>query len=1637
MSIGGGAMGAAIGTMLGGPLGGIVGGMIGSVAGDSIGGSIGGIIANNNTQDTQIHNTLMGLGNKNSPYGSFGYSVGDSRSVGRGIRKMAAEDPYFSSDQITQILEHGVQTGQFGGSSDVGDIKAKLRGMKEQAKALVEIFGGSDISEIFSTLRRMNSSGMTNMHAKEAMVEIGAAARSSGMSTMEYYNKTSGKGQMEAQSPYLGDADTRTMMNAALDVAWSANPEIRKKWGVRENWQKQEKKAEQEIAKLYADPKLARMSRAILHTGSPEEMEILSHAYAKKFAQEKFSKPYEKLTHKQKAEVSDMGLDAVMEKMKDPNFSTQELTKELNPYLSRDERTAIIRGDTKKLADISEAFRGDMSAFKKGQLRVQTNALIANRFISSPGARTIQQVTGVHIGEQQAELLGDYASYAYGKDAQALRAQDKIKNSESMLGKTATVSARMHQAMEKVGSWMDTLVKPFQEKETIGTKGSSLPQKTINSFMKHLTTDLPAEDVRKVMYETSQEQLRNFRADNLTSEPLLPPPDLKTTRGKTRVSVETAFKMSHPALTIGGWLGKMAKSAWRRTTGTSTELSMQALADNSGVNGVSDSMDPAEIFKIAKSGKVSEDTFKNVIAEDAEIMDHGFKSGDIPISLEAMRTRRLVENAMVHKQFMNLESTLLLSKKGKGRASDKYLKESPMIFQKGLLDTYSTTKFDHKDGGVNPAVYDMVDASQQLFNQSSRTRGTLEYVYGKSGEINFPMLKAAQNKLGIRGGTSKFLELTGIVAGASDEQKELTYQTLVQSGGTIEGWQKALKHKMVGARSLERAGTNMTSMMRSIGFDLTEGLNVKEIEELAKTFMDNPEKYKDDKKEKWMGYRHRGVSDILMARFGMSEEEAFKTSRNIGKFMITNKDELAIQGQAKKGMLDMLTLKDGDVKQSPLQKQIFESADAANAVLDYYQLNEEDQKNVFESAKQLAQMRRTVDSPTAKSVQTKAWYAASNNFSEDAHGEKMRKIAMAMGTSMDAIADSDKNILEAGSKKTALYGAELASSLDNLRKVSGMSLSTRGEQERMLGFASLFHTEGKDKGKMMSNVELERKYKDAISTPEKSRTLQQMFLVEAGERAKALGVEDDKITGAVLRKQSASVAGLTGIDVDKFGKHMVNGTTSDRQVSLLERIDGKLQTLISISEKRQGGEDKETLSKNKDDNGAGNSAVDNNAKVKNVSNVGAVRTLKDNISKKWNDTDAPYMPLTTHKALHPNAKELNIGIKKEKGVVVTREQRTKNIATGESEPLGAIAGRNAHEEAKNSVIKVHDKKDTAAHEKMKAEVEKAKKAVDDVNGVYRDEKGHIAMAITDEKIKDTDSGPTGKLSFNNGHMVLNFGESDENTRKPKKDKLGWTISEDPVKDKKSSVGSHNFSDGHMKMEITDGEKHISDEGKHNTSSKVGTQLDGHKQLTAGEKKAITDVKVDDKATALEKKPIIGRIGADGNFESAPLDVKKKTEILPQMDSSKSKAGSVDDGIKKEVTPPMESHGFSKKVNDDKNATVATGDKISDISRKTDTKKAGPDMLSQNLTDGIEKGSGAEKAIANAMMNSGSSSAIASIGGDAKVIDKASDSLLTASAAPQGQTGASGGDWGEKLERIVSAINQLSGRAGLGTQDKFT
>jgi len=1192
-SLAGGVAGAAMGSAILPGIGTLIGGIAGSMLGGSAGEMAGGAFANRAGAQTEVHRSLMGLANPSSPYGGgFGMGKKDTKDIFRGMEKMAGDDPYFGMGDISRILDEGIKSGNIKGGSGSGDIKSKLKGLKETAKSLVEIFGDSDISEIMDTLRRLNGTGMSNSQAVQTSRTIGMAARAMGMKEGDMFNRVSQDSQAKADAGIMTEGDA--LINDSTNLlAFKYSGDLKDRFTGNDDFIKKAGASMSKYTKLLSGNSGAHML-ATKNEASEAALMAIAEATAKTNVGGK-----EAFTNLSRE-------DQVKERQK---AMTQVINQQKNGVALTGMVASLSANGTLEEKDRSDILHGNTVALTKRMSPVSTDYTTGDDYVKNQGdrqARVIkkayndtiaQYYSGTSVTEQDkyvADVLDQKGEAQYksaiNKEVQGEQA--------SAMSKSGSFDSRWQAMLTQMSSAWGQFTEDIVGKTKMALTGMQTGPAASAASMSATVNVANSSSIAQ-MYDDK-------------ASPTFDSADMVTT-GDRGTSISNSW-------------------SWRSNE---VNTMVRGMAHQAGLDkGSLGTMNVEELSAMTKSGFASEasrieglnetdQSFKPVIegsksmaelsSEMTEIGGDGYTK-----KLEAFATKVKTSN--------------LKGADGMNTAVTDINNDGADIFNTGSATRYGLSVLSNESeqslfgldllggdakarGKQTQTVDDMV-----LLNKTGQKHNmAVKNAMSVASSVDFEQLKADIGDLGSRDGVAQYLEESGVGKDLDKQSKAVLSQALRAGHGDKTKTKEAFRYQAGTAKETIRSGTNFHSTMRTLGFKVEGSVSKQQIDRLGKELEFAGTRAVLDKTEEDtspMARRLKGYQSIIREQQGFADDKegnakALEIMHAQGRQLQRTSGEQAMASQQPFSTMGRLfKQKDTVEEQESFGSNLVKDAVALDASSQMLGKTESEKKAIFQAAQTFGSLSGGDDGALVMPANVKKWKNDHSDMSKEdiLIAQKLSRVDKIKGISFKEFssATGDGAMLDAA-KKTA-------------ENVFGKSLNTKNEVAQSLGLLGTFKQGADGKFASMTDTELMQKEKVARSKDFKERDFTERALVNAADNYKKRTHHDADATQ--LSAQMFTDAGISGMTRGSVADKM-NGSARSLSEDLLSQINQNLVRLVQKAENPAGKSQNNNVY---GDGGDGNMGGANNPIVTDISLNQDTEAKKIPVSKSPEDTvrqDAP------------------------------------------------------------------------------------------------------------------------------------------------------------------------------------------------------------------------------------------------------------------------------------------------------------------------------------------------------------------------------------------------------------------------------
>ena len=1141
MELSGSLIGGSVGAMVGSALipipgvGAIVGSMIGSHIGSALGGKAGSVFANKTGREMEVHRSLMGLANNNSPYGGVvGYSTQDAKKVYSNMEESSIKDPYFGVGDIGRILNEGIKTGNIKGGSDTSEIKEKLKGLKETAKSLVEIFGNSDISDIMDTLRRLNGTGFSNSQAVDVSRTVGMAARSFGMKADDLFNNVS-------QNAATKEASGSETANASMALQPVKMLMFKMSKSAQKNFRNND-----EFAKQLAETD-AKYDKAIsgkvgsmmwIQHGETSTSGMMVIANAQAIEDSGGRNNFSALTRKQKTKAREKALDEVYAAQDKGNLNALTQNLHGSGSLQIEDYRNILSANTVGLTDSAKAYSATYAASPKfAKKSIESEARVLKIVRKNQYYQAMLHYTSNSRDRAIEDMFENYDSNKF--------------NGYKQRDKEETEAA----ATRKTGAWDSR----WQGWKTSITRGFSTPiEKIEDKLFKHSSTRMDNSSIKS----TPAEIMAYVNSSAAKQE---------IEKGRNNRGIGEMTSVGHESSIFGNWslssnmndqlLNGISTRALMGTMHVKdahdTLSSIKSYYNNEAHRAVRFS-DVSKAFAGADTGKkklskVMEELSSqdnDVLPEIKNNIDKINKNG---FGVASKVKDRIKDNkALINSSLTSIngmaEDRNKVINSGAGRRVLNSVKSAietipiaPMYSAIGTFYNYISGKDKNnniysKSKSVSPEkeFKDM----KTLAEVGTQSEKSVISAVGKVNSIDFTEM----NKTGV----DKYLKSSGITKGMASQAKGFLEHSLKVGGGTKAGTIDSLEHEFNRAKSSMAGGVDIHDTLRTIGLDFKGRLNIDQIRNLSKSFSS-------------------GDLDSLVARkMHLSKSEARKYTTSLGKQVGRYAEENALGTNADPSEVTrMYENSIGSQNEGTIGYEMSTTDTGGRAGSELYAAYLKDKKHakkLFDSAKLLKKEGGSGDDH----ILTRA--AIASDIQQKNHYSKKDMKMIEDMASMNNLKEGSnfKSVIEDSSH---IVGKEQAMAV--LRKATGKQLNTKYEQQDAMKIYSLMKINDKNQFVAKSDAEIKQEYEKDIAkkNSKKKLNMQEQGVIDAVNKVAAqTGVKAKDVTGSEISNEILRNNGIGGTTKEVLAEKM-NGKGPNAVESLLGSIDNNIKKLIQITDK--------------------------------------------------------------------------------------------------------------------------------------------------------------------------------------------------------------------------------------------------------------------------------------------------------------------------------------------------------------------------------------------------------------------------------------------------------------------------------------
>ncbi len=1162
MEIGGGFAGSALGAMVGSALipipgvGAMIGGIAGSMLGSSGGGALGEMYANRSGRQLETHRSMMGLANNDSPYGGgFGYSLDDAKKVHGKMEEAAIEDPYFSVGEVTRIMDEGIKSGNIKGGQGVGDITSKIKGLKDVAKSLVEIFGGSDIGEIMDTLRRLNSGGLSNGAAVEASHAVGSAARKYGMDATNLMGNLLQEGEVSSSQGSPFSAIDSAMFKVDMMELVKADPDLANKLGNNE----EQREAFANVEKAYTA--LASGQAGTLATGmniaSSENvygMLAVGKAYSKAGGQEEF----DKLDHK---EQSKLVSDSFSEVKNDHLSGKKTLGKMIEDRVADRSFTSV---------DAINIFNSNQQAMKQFS-GAHSRALHDNKDYGA--TRTMSRFATAVM--KSPELKTAAMQSLNSKDRAIIRSlasgMDEVESNRGKSKKDLQRSAAMDSgSFEKqwqggltavnqlFGTFIDGLINDVKKLSSGSVKVSDVSTGVANAATAKAGNNVEFAKVHANMSKRAGagfEEMTGTGDRDASFTNYLPGfSGTYSPERKVLQSMSTQAGLSRQD--VGkGMLGAFSAVGW------------DSLTKAVGAFGFA-TVDHEEVASMAKSGNQTKRSQANVRSQNTAAFED-FKAGKIDFATFSEKTRKsdkgLTEGLDKFVAFAKKEDLENAPRALAKREEFKQLKESGVLSfyeaadlernetagaegaRKKLRSAYNAIVDDKTPENLTASSEQHLSAMQGIMKVSMKAKKSVVEAVGVADTLDYKALASSIDSDTIEGGVDSFIKGNKKLNSLDDQTKGFLATALKYSGGDKAKTMDALNVSYDKAEALMYSGQDGRSAATVYNVGYSGSGNKQEFQNFSKALQNTSVS---------------GIHRNAMKSLNIKEQEAKDLSKDMATVIRDNADSMAINDVTDQQWVSTLYKKTTEGIDDPLGKAILKDDEAAKATMEWAQIKDKDkQARILEAAKHISKVTdHTKDSKITDQAKANQTHRQFSDLTDE---------EFAMSKKMGAVKELGE---EEGTvndfARTAIGTVAIGAENQRNRLLFGENLNTTDRQASAMGIAGLFDADEKGRLTKMTSEEIKAKY-DAIG----DKKFEDQDFTE-----RVLSKAMNNVTGSTKQKKEAVTGDqlLAQAFSDSGRSHMSGKTLEDRSrgkgqspvESVLNEINTKMSALVNNTAKK-------------------------------------------------------------------------------------------------------------------------------------------------------------------------------------------------------------------------------------------------------------------------------------------------------------------------------------------------------------------------------------------------------------------------------------------------------------------------------------
>ena len=1383
MDLGGGLMGGYLGSLVGQALipipfvGSTIGGLVGAALGSPVGKMLGNAYANRAGREVEIHRALMELGNANSPYGGgFGYSTKDARNIYRGIEDMAIDDPYFGAGDISRILDEGIKTGNIKGTSNVSDIKRKLKNLKETAKSLVEIFGNSDISEIMDNLRRLNGTGLTNAQAVEVSRTMGMAARAMGMKEENYFNQEMQKAQI-GKNLGIGTEYSIARMDSESLLAYKYNPDVAKNFINNDDFIKKREHVMQDYAMLMSG---SAGVYQLVHNNRTTEAgyDVLAEAQAITDAGGKDK--FDSLSRKERIKYRKKAMNEILERA-DNGESLYSMAGSLfkSGAMSPTAYEAFIGANQKTLIDLVSSFAGDFNTGPEFDKRMAAN--ISN--VLKHSNKWVWALAGISPKTYDRDIAKVFDSIDNRKMLKG-NSLEKFGEKLKELTIAGSFESQFHAFLTEMSSWFGRSVNKLESHlKVLGVKDLEMTTMPSNNEIIKIQKLLSKPYIRKILENNGLNG--DLSSMFTTGDPWA---SLFNNRGllNSTPNRDVLKGIGNEAHLGHNWLGSSVDAAEILAMGKSGLWNRENIAKR---------MDKAsDIFRDYYSGKIGIKAFQNELSNlNGNVMknialfsqDNATKKillGNVQNYKEVTKKLMKDNSGLFELGLLSpYEISLDASKAHKGMFSsvtDEFYKifgknskmasgvkavsqtlaapvamtranilggaadvvdtinkavdnpKSNSFFAKmsrefaGLLHSFASTEQDYAKRSANKTfkAFDngkhsgsLIKDMREIASASLGYEQRVLKVEQAIRKVDYGQLKKDIDKNGLFKGVDKYIQDSGIAKGMSEGEKSVLRSALRVGHGDKTRTQANLQQQYIDAMATMSSGTDINSAMAAFGIHIHGGVNVNQIEHLAT-----------------MLKKHVGTANLVNRGYSVSAANKFQDT--LAEKLLKNKNIIATTSHTPFYLASSMFSDLGKGKFAAAERSIVNDKSIGSAVLDFLGYNKEKQEKIFKAAQDM----HNSFSKGKDNILGNAIVESDNRAKYSKLTEKEYQTARKLSNIAYINKINLKTFSDIGAKTKVAHSA-----LAIARIGTGEMLDTAESQARAVGMLGFLKKDEQGKFRAMTGDEAMEAYKQAIQKKAKNRSYSDQLIIAAGESAKA---KDGKaFTGQDILSELSLVSGLG--ETLKTIAHNINlgmdNRKESRSVSLLEKINTNLSNLVRMEQKKAGG--KSVVNLNTPKNSSGLSIQFDNETF-NEKNMSSTKNITKDIAKK-----IPKQATTPlKKASEDNYKQRSAIANK-----IIKEQSSKKTIKAKIKAFREIEASNNNDESMNLIYYRKSHKGDS-NERAKTKIIKQANTKKTLQDEYQDaiKKARAIINTNKEKIRKSLNERYSKISEENYHSKI-------------------------------------------------------------------------------------------------------------------------------------------------------------------------------------------------------------------------------------------------------------------------------------------